>query len=316
MNTRFASMTRAAARGFVAVKNRYPVSVLRYALIGLDVLALVVAVELSLFLSGMQYELRFWGMPVLVMTVVGGLLLLEWQHLYRARVATVRSVELGGLLRTALALGVVNALAFRGPTFDDAATFGAILAVLAFVLLAFGRSHYQSWLTRARAAGPIPPLGGSGGRQFRRARNRATDRGSPRAWLLARRGGRYVLGGSQLGEWMRLDERHVRRRPLRTIRRRQRSRRGCHRDGDRRRKQVGPRPARCRCARSLLARSQWHQRAARPFTAARARADVLPGTPGTLGDAEELEAGSRRRRRGRRCCSSRLRCWRSRPLRS
>lgn len=81
------------------------------------------------------------------------LLVLGSQRLYLARVCSIRSVEVVGLARAAVAVGVV-ALAL--PSFlplDLGLPSALVGAALAFVLLNIARSGYRTWLQRARRAG-------------------------------------------------------------------------------------------------------------------------------------------------------------------
>ncbi len=92
--------------------------------------------------------------PVLIAGLLAttGVVALHAQHLYRARVAAVRSVETVGLLRTSLLLAVLALLAVRddsGSTWERA----LLVLVLAFTGLVTFRWGYRTWLANARSQG-------------------------------------------------------------------------------------------------------------------------------------------------------------------
>ena len=104
--------------------------------------------------TGIGNGARFDGIPVALVPVLAGLVALHAQHLYRARVwAAVRSVEIAGLMRTALVVGIAGFLAVRTHGNRESIVFVLVVGATAFAGLFVFRSQFQSWLTRARRRG-------------------------------------------------------------------------------------------------------------------------------------------------------------------
>lgn len=128
---------------------------LRRILVLLDVLAVVASWVPTLGLvreggDGAGIVSESLALAVAVAVAVG---LIASQRLYRARVCTVRAVEMVRLWRVALLSGVIDLAIDR--LFDlNPTVFGAVLrAALAFALLTLVRSGYRGWLSVQRKRG-------------------------------------------------------------------------------------------------------------------------------------------------------------------
>ena len=129
---------------------------LRRALVGGDLAALA-STWLIAYAVG-SYESA--GLMVLAMTLAG-VWLLQLQHLYLARVASMRSVELAGIARVALMLAAAAIAVQRFTEGEIAFATAALGGGLTVVTLSLWRSMYRGWLRAQRERGKLDTPCGS-----------------------------------------------------------------------------------------------------------------------------------------------------------
>ena len=272
---------------------------LRRVLVVGDLVVLALAVAGALAITGISDGAQFRGAPMLVVGVTAGVIVLCSQHLYRARVAAVRSVEIVGLMRTAMIVAASGFLVARTHGAEESLRYALVVGFLTFAgLLAF-RWTYQAWLTNARAHG----------KYLRRVVIVGDNHeGRELAALLADHAGARSAGGGCRAVVAppapTLAQLAVHRRPGRDRRlppRRRRQRRGDRGHGapGRRVQPGGPRPSRRGYPRALLARSARYQHRPRSSAPLCTRAPFLPGARLAVAAADPDQAGDRHRRLGR-----------------
>ena len=134
-----------------------PAPGLRRALVLLDAVAAALAWAIGLGLPG--------GLPAsgddavavsagaACVLTIATLLALGSQHLYLSRVCSIRSVEIVGLARATVFVGLFALVLPRVLAIDVGLSSALVGGGLAFVLLNLVRSAYRSWLQRARRVG-------------------------------------------------------------------------------------------------------------------------------------------------------------------
>jgi exopolysaccharide biosynthesis polyprenyl glycosylphosphotransferase len=151
--TKAVHQAEAADTGATAVGDRSGSSRLRMVVIGIDVLAMLIAWGIAFLPRGIDDGLVLLkSLLVLALTGLGGWLLAS-AKLYRARVSSVRTVEVERLLHVSAVLGLV---AFMAATaLDRDVGIGQVLlgAALMFGGLVIGRTGYRAWLRARRATG-------------------------------------------------------------------------------------------------------------------------------------------------------------------
>src|SRR4051812_12594832 len=129
---------------------------LRRLLVGLDLLALVLAWGLTLVVPGVgagadRSNLESLGAAAAAVAL--GLWLLASQRLYWARVYSVRTVEIGRLAKVAVLLGALVGASSALVGLDVRAAEAAIGGVASLVFLLMFRSGYRGWLRDRRREG-------------------------------------------------------------------------------------------------------------------------------------------------------------------
>ena len=146
------TVPRPKARRAAGLDDRGPTAAtLRASLVSLDVVAVSVAWSLALLQLKPGARPGAGLVAVVALIVPTSVAILAAQHLYRARVCSVRSVETEGLIRTALlSAGLAWAAGgWSGVTLHDA----AVGAGLSFVLTRGLRSGFSSYLQAGRRKG-------------------------------------------------------------------------------------------------------------------------------------------------------------------
>ena len=126
---------------------------LRYVLVGADVLAVASAWLLAYALVGQQWREPGRIALALVANCVVTVLLMAGQHLYRARECRVRSVETIRIWRVALLSGLTGLAIDRVFELRPRVSTVVVRFVLTFVLLTLFRRVYRAWIERRRRSG-------------------------------------------------------------------------------------------------------------------------------------------------------------------
>ena len=129
---------------------------LRRLLVGLDVLALVLAWGLTLVVPGVgagadRSDLVSLGAATAAVAL--GLWLLASQRLYWARVCSVRTVEIGRLAKVSVLLGALVGASSALVGVDVRAAEAAVGGIATMVFLLMFRSGYRGWLRDRRREG-------------------------------------------------------------------------------------------------------------------------------------------------------------------
>jgi exopolysaccharide biosynthesis polyprenyl glycosylphosphotransferase len=140
---------------------------LRFALVGLDALAITLGWVLGLAVGGVSLAGQSLATSAEVAGVIAvSLIAIGWQGLYLARVCSVRSVETVRLGRAAAIGGVAALIASPRLGTGIEGVDAAVATVAAFVLLLTFRSLYNLWLRKARSHGrfcrPVVIIGTGG----------------------------------------------------------------------------------------------------------------------------------------------------------
>jgi exopolysaccharide biosynthesis polyprenyl glycosylphosphotransferase len=129
---------------------------LRHMLVAIDLFAAAIAAGTVVALSKVDTSPAS-GIPRVVMAIVllvaVAIAVTAAQGLYRARVCAVKSQELVGVARTALAVGVVASLmgnALRAPVSPGVAILAGLIVLLT---MSTGRAAFSGWLRVCRATG-------------------------------------------------------------------------------------------------------------------------------------------------------------------